>query len=253
MVKVKKLTTESPALVYYDPHSELVVERDASERGLGAAFLHEGKPIAHASRALTSIETRYVQIEKECLAIVFALEHFHQYTFGRRTNVHSDHKPLEMIVKKPLHKAPRRLQGMFLRMLQYDTDVVYHNGKEMYIADTLSMSYLPHSGGTGNFGAVNAVRHLPISTERMRMLKTCTDRDETLQISKHVIQRGWPESTPVPANVHAYFIMGGELAVSDGLVFRLHEWLFPREGMRKLTKECLHRSHMGGENLQRRA
>ena len=33
-------------------------------------------------------------------------------TFGRRTIVHSDHKPLEMIVKKPLHEAPRRLQGM---------------------------------------------------------------------------------------------------------------------------------------------
>ena len=73
---------------------------------------------------------------------------------------------------------------MLLRMLQYDTEVVYHKGKEMYIADTLSRSYLPHSGGTDNFGAVNVVRHLPNSTERMQMLKTCTDRDETLQMLK---------------------------------------------------------------------
>ena len=86
MAKVKKLTTETPVHAYYDPHSELVVECDASERGLGAALLQNGKPIGYASRALTSTETRYAQIEKECLAIVFALERFHQYTFGRRTH-----------------------------------------------------------------------------------------------------------------------------------------------------------------------
>ena len=253
MAKVKKLTTETHVLAYYDPHSELVVECDASERGLGAALLQNGKPIGYASRALTSTETRYAEIEKECLAIVFALERFHQYTFGRRTIVHTDHKPLEMIAKRPLYKAPRRLQGMLLRMLQYDTEVVYHKGKEMYIADTLSRSYLPHSGGTDNFGAVNAVMHLPISTERMQMLKTCTDRDETLQMLKHVIQRGWPESRhEVPASVHAYFSMRDELAVSDGLIFRGERVVIP-DGMRKLTKECLHRSHLGVESVLRRA
>ena len=117
LTKVKKLTTESPVLAWYDPQSELVVECDASERGLGAAFLQNGKPIGYASRAFTSKETRFAQIEKQYLAIVSALERFHLYTFGRRTIVHSDHKPLEMIVKKPLHKAPMRLQGMFLRTL----------------------------------------------------------------------------------------------------------------------------------------
>ena len=78
MTQVKKLTNESPVLAYYDPQSELFVECDASERGLGAALLQNGKPIGCASRALTSTETRYAQIEKECLAIVLALERFHQ-------------------------------------------------------------------------------------------------------------------------------------------------------------------------------
>ena len=73
---------------------------------------------------------------------------------------------------------------MLLRMLQYDTEVVYHKGKRCILL-ILSRSYLSHSGGTDNFGAVNAVRHLPISTERMQMLKTCMDRDETLQMLKH--------------------------------------------------------------------
>lgn len=253
MEKIKQLTTQSPILAYYEPQAELVIECDASETGLGAALLQKGRPIAYASRSLTDTETRYAQLEKECLAIVFSLERFHQYTFGRRTIVHSDHKPLEMIVKKPLYKAPRRLQGMLLRMLQYDTEVVYHKGKEMYIADTLSRSYLQHQGGTDNFGAVNAVKQLPISTERLAMLKAHTESDETLQTLKHVIQRGWPETRDeTPTSIHAYFSMRDELAVHDGLVFRGERVVIP-DGMRKLTKECLHSSHLGVESVLRRA
>ena len=48
--------------------------------------------------------------------IVYALELFHQFTFGRNILVHSDHKPIESILKKPLAGAPRRLQGMMLRL-----------------------------------------------------------------------------------------------------------------------------------------
>jgi len=51
------------------------------------------------------------------LAIVFAMEKWHQFTFGRPVIVYSDHKPLESITKKPLDKAPKRLQGMLMRAL----------------------------------------------------------------------------------------------------------------------------------------
>ena len=75
-----------------------------------------GSPIAYASRALTETETRYAQIEKEMFAIVFSLEKFHQFSFGRSVQVESDHKPLEAILQKLLCAAPRRLQGMMLRI-----------------------------------------------------------------------------------------------------------------------------------------
>ena len=78
--------------------------------------------MAYASRALTDTETRYAQIEKEMLAIVYALEKFNQFTFGRHVTVYSDHKPLEAILKKPLARAPRRLQGMIMRLQMYDLE-----------------------------------------------------------------------------------------------------------------------------------
>ena len=72
----------------------LCVSCDASNSGLGAVLLQEGKPIAFASRSLTDAETRYANIERELLAVLFGLERFYQYTYGRDVTVQSDHKPL---------------------------------------------------------------------------------------------------------------------------------------------------------------
>ena len=93
-------------MAYYDPGKKPTIQCT----GLGAALMQEGKPLAYASRALSDTEVGYAQIEQECLAIVFSLERFHQYTFGREAAEYTDHKPLEAIVKKPLHKAPKRIR-----------------------------------------------------------------------------------------------------------------------------------------------
>ena len=69
-----------------------------------------GDPIAYASQALMETETRYAQMEKEMLAIVFAVEKFSDYMFGNKAIVFSDHKPLESILKKPLHLGPQASQ-----------------------------------------------------------------------------------------------------------------------------------------------
>ena len=83
---------------------------------------------------MTPTETRYAQIEKEMLAVVFGLTKFHQYTFGRMTKVMSDHKPLQSIIRKPLDRAPKRLQGMLLKAFQYDIELEYLPGKDMHNA-----------------------------------------------------------------------------------------------------------------------
>ena len=81
--------------------------------GLGAALIQEDRPTAYASKALTPTQERYAQIEKELLAAVFRCIKFAEYIVGRDVTVESDHKPLEAIMKKPLHVAPLRLQRMW--------------------------------------------------------------------------------------------------------------------------------------------
>ena len=53
--------------------------------------------IAHASRALTPVERRYSQTEKEAISIVWGTEHFHMYLYRKSFNLITDHKPLEVI------------------------------------------------------------------------------------------------------------------------------------------------------------
>lgn len=251
--EIKNLLTSAPILSFYDPSKELVIQCDASKSGLGATLLQEGRPVAYASRALTQTEQRYAQIEKEALAIVFALERFHQYTFGRHITVQSDHKPLESIVKKPLHSAPRRLQGMMMRMLHYDIEIHWTKGKDMHIADLLSRAYLPDTTGTTDFADVSAISYTGMSDGQIQDLKTHTSQDETLQELKSVILEGWPEQkSNVPPRTSTYFHVRDELSVQDGLIYRGERVVIPIS-MRKKILEQLHSSHLGTESTLRRA
>ena len=131
MSKVKKLTTEGLVLAYYDLQSELVVECcTPSER--------ETHWVCITMQIVRppNTESRNVQIEKNCRPLCSLI-----FEMVPAVYIWEKNNPLKIIVKKPVHKAPRRLQGMLTRMLQYDTDV-YHKAKEMYIADTHPRAYL---------------------------------------------------------------------------------------------------------------
>ena len=84
-------------LIYYDCTKLLVLQTNASEYGLCVALLQNNRPIAFTSKALTDVETRYANIERECLSVCFGLEKFYTYVYGRHIIVQNDHKPLEMI------------------------------------------------------------------------------------------------------------------------------------------------------------
>ncbi|CAC5393321.1 unnamed protein product [Mytilus coruscus] len=113
--KLKDIITKNPVLSFYDVSKPVTVSCDASQCGLGAMLIQDNKPVAYASRSLTDAESRYANIERELLGVLFGLERFNDYTYGKHINVESDHKPLEMIVRKSLGCAPPRLQRMLLR------------------------------------------------------------------------------------------------------------------------------------------
>ena len=84
-------------------------DKQREENVQNTVLLQNGRPVVYASRSLQDTETKYAQIEKEMLAIVWSVEHFHQYTFGKHIVVQSDHKPLESLMCKPLSKGPAQI------------------------------------------------------------------------------------------------------------------------------------------------
>ena len=129
---LKKDLSEPPCLAYFDSAKEVVIQVDSSKHGIGAVLLQEGRPIEYASRALTPSERNWAQIEKEALAVLYGLERFDQYAYGRPVTVENDHKPLAAILRKPLSMAPKRLQDIMMRYNRYDVNFVFVKGTPVY-------------------------------------------------------------------------------------------------------------------------
>ena len=110
-------------LCYYDPDLPVSIETDASQSGLSAVLLQEGRPISFMSKAFTDMQSRYSNIEHEILSVVTGVEHFHQYLFGRQSTLHTDHKPIENLALKPLVDTSPEVQRLMLCLSQYNMNM----------------------------------------------------------------------------------------------------------------------------------
>ena len=268
---VKKLVTSSPILKFYDVNEEVTVQADASEKGLGATLLQNGQPVAFISRALTKTEQTYAQIEKECLAIVFACERFNHYIHGRDlVTVQTDHNPLVPIFKKPLLSAPKRLQRMLLRLQKYNVKLEYLQGSKMYIADMLSRAFLRNdtnrqlpeyqifqlkeeSAFFKGIEQINQADHVNVSRGTEEAIRSETKKDEMLQALTNHTLKGWPEHRDeVPESVRSCWPFRDEINVQNGIVFKGMRMIVPLALRKKMMKRA-HDSHQGAEASIRRA
>ncbi|PIK48832.1 hypothetical protein BSL78_14290 [Apostichopus japonicus] len=250
--EVQKKVQNSPVLAFYDPKKDLMLENDASEYGLGSALLQDGKPVAYASRTLTETERGYAQIEKEMLAVSYGLKKFHHYTYGRQVYVITDHKPLVSIIKKPLSKAPRRLQSLLLQTQEYNIELSYRPGSQMILSDTLSREPLAGSGNA-DIESVNNVAMLPVNSARLDEIRVATQNDACLQKLKEVIVKGWPaEKRGLNPSLTPYYSYRDELTVQDGVVLRGERIVIPA-AMRSQIKNKVHAGHLGINSCLRRA
>lgn len=139
--KLKGALQESPVLKIAEPDRPFIVQIDASDRGLGAVLSQRDTaglehPVAFASRKLYPREEKYAVVEKECLAIVWALKVFHTYLYGQQFSIESDHQPLAWLQR--MKNANGRLTRWALSVQQYSFSIKHRAGSENKNADGLS-------------------------------------------------------------------------------------------------------------------
>ena len=263
---VKKMLAEAPVLAYYDQTRHTIVSADASSYGVGAVVLqdHDGtlKPVAFAPRTLSAQERRYAQVEKECLACVWACEKFSRYLVGLPTfELHTDHKPLvPLLTTKNLADAPVRCQRMLMRMLRFNPTVSHVPGKQLVVADTLSRKPLRSPVMDSDELEQDVDLHVeavimgwPVSTDRLETIRQLTDEDEELRAVAEYVALGWPDSPlKLPGRLLPYHAERAELSLLEGVVTHGDRIVMPK-ALRGETLERLHESHQGLERTRERA
>ncbi|XP_054276767.1 uncharacterized protein K02A2.6-like [Macrosteles quadrilineatus] len=229
---------------------------DSSSYGIGVALLQlqeDGtkRPVAYASRSLTSAERNWAQIEKEALAIAWGCERFEHLILGLHLHIETDHKPLLSIFKiKDLDNITPRLQRIRLRLMRYTYDITYTPGKQLILADALSrdtenseeewelteeiLAYIQNIDTT-----------LPsVSDEKLREINQETMKDETL---KHVSQycvKGWPEKSKIPEDVLPYWYHREDISEQNGILLFGSRIIIPNS-LRANVLRSIHEGHQG--------
>lgn len=136
---LKNSMISPPVLQYpnFSNQNEFILQTDASGYALGAVLCNiDKRPIAYASRNLNKAEKNYPTIEKELLAVVWAIKYFRPYLYGRKFKILTDHKPLVYLFN--LKDPSSRLFKFRLLLEEYDYVVEYVKGKDNVAADALS-------------------------------------------------------------------------------------------------------------------
>lgn len=257
---IKTKLVKAPTLAIYDPNKEIRLSVDASSVGLGAVVLQNGKPLAYASKALTETQQRYAQIEKEMLAIVFGVEKFDQFLYGREIVIETDHKPLIAIQDKPLNRVPIRLQRMMLKLQPYTFKLIYKPGKEMIIPDVLSRDFNENSVDkiTPLEKEIDVqihllVNNLPVSKNTFKLIQESYSKDENIAQLKEYIVKGWPKhKKDVRKELLCYFDYKHDLNIVQNIIFKNNLILIPQNLVETILKK-LHVGHPGIVRMKARA
>ncbi len=161
---LKEKICSSPVLQNPDFTQSFLVQVDASAKGLGAVLVQgtqgNEKPVVYLSRKLLPRETRYSAVEKECLAIKWALESLRYYLLGREFSLETDHRALTWLHSMKDHNA--RVMRWYLSLQPFNFKVRHRPGRLNVVADYLSRflasNRLEEGGG-------NVTKHLFVTAE----------------------------------------------------------------------------------------
>ena len=211
--QLKCALSNAPVLAYPDVSinaNPFVLQTDASAYGLGAVLEQNNHVIAYASRTLSKSEQNYSVIQRECLAIVYALKQFRHYLLGRKFHLVTDHAPLQWLGSQ---KMEGMLQRWTIAIQEFDFDIVYRKGALNTNADALSRREQP----------VTEVAALTMTSISLDQLRESQQSDPTITQIYNTLMAG---SVPPSGRqwrcppLHRYKQLWSQLHLVSGVVCR---------------------------------
>lgn len=265
--KFKEILLSDLVLTHYQQDLPIQVAADASSYAIGAQLSHEFddgsiKAIAYASRTLTKTERSYSQIEREALALIFAVKHFHRYIFGKKFTLVTDHKPLLAIFgsKKGIAvHAANRIQRWQLILHAYQFDIKYTSTTDFGYVDVLSRLIKDRPPEDEYIIACtkfeeqsiseldDSIRRFPITHQQ---IVNAMAHSEEMALLKYYIANGWPTSPElIPYREVASFYKVKDLLseLNSCLLYR-NRLIVPFVYRNQILKR-LHEAHPGQERM----
>ncbi|XP_037932566.1 uncharacterized protein K02A2.6-like [Teleopsis dalmanni] len=252
-MQLKNLIIKATELAHYREDLQLHVAADASSYGIGAVLSHiladgSEKPIAFASKTLDQHQVKYSQIEKEALAIVFAVQRFHQYIYSRKFILVTDHKPLVSIFHQnkqlPVMTA-NRLQRWAIILMGYQYDIKYRSTKEHANADALSQLPLGPDVDFDKQEWCNNVEEMNLPINHNQIQKHAAS-DYLYNRVKKFVSEGWPIKLK-NGELMPYFTRKLQLTIEQGLLClqgNATRVIIPK-ALQKIVLRLLHEGHWG--------
>ena len=244
---LQRLLLSSDILSYFNPTAETQIVTDASPIGLGAVISqlqNDGswRPISYASRALTPVEQRYSQIEKESLAILFAIKRFRMYLYGMPFTVYTDHKLLVSMFTSVKCQLPPRIERWVAQLMPYNFKVLYLPGCKNS-TDFLSRSNpLPDShsrhNNVENYVNLIAEHNLTISLP-LTTIQAETKKDPTLSSMQECLRTATYDN--IPKN---YQPIRHHISSTNGLVLYKNKIVIPTS-LQHTVMNLAHEGHQG--------
>lgn len=250
---VKDKLCQAPILAHFDPTLPIRLAGDASSTGVGAVISHlypDGteRPIAYASRTLTTSERNYSQLEREALSLVFGIKRFHQFLYGREFELLTDHKPLTTILGPKTGVPPlaaARLQRWALLLSAYRYTIKYKATKAHGNADGLSRLPMESASSsdtspTATVFNIHQIAALPVTS---RQIAEATRRHPILSRVLHNVKHGWSNFNTDPT-MQPYWSRRHELTTEQGCILWGIRVVVPRMYQQQVLEE-LHQAHPG--------
>lgn len=247
---IKQLLREAPVLAHWDPSLPTYVTCDASPYGVGGVLAQrtagggELRPVLHASRTLAPAERNYSQICREGLAIVFAVNRFHDYLYGNKFTLVTDCKPLASIFhenKAIPSMASNRLQRWAVILSAYDYKVKCISSKHNCVADSLSR--IPVIEESREYKTESYISFIseqaPID---FKMVAKHTASDKKLQKLMQAIKSNWLYCKDKDLN--NFFTIKEYLNIESGCILFGHRVIIP-DSLQNGILKMLHACHQG--------